>query len=191
MKKKIFWIRHGESLSNVSELNSQITDTELTKKGFGECKNLREKFIEENLINSIDLIVVSPLTRTLQTNYEIFNSLIYHIPIISLDEIREQMDKPCHQRKNIKDKKKQYSYINFLNISNNDIMYSRIKGNETKEQVILRCKWFIRWLKNRKETNIVVITHGNFLYPMFNNVLKNVSNKTFFANCEMRICYLE
>ena len=57
-------------------------------------------------MNFIDLIVVSPLTRTLQTNFEIFNSLFYTTPIISLDEIREQMGKPCHMRYDIKIKKK-------------------------------------------------------------------------------------
>ena len=190
MNKNIYWIRHAESLSNTSELNSQIKDPKLTTKGIIECENLKKKLINEKILNSIDLIVVSPLTRTLETSYEIFHSSAYNIPIISLDEIREQMDKPCHNRNVIINKKKKYPYINFSYMPNNDIMYNKSRGNEKKEQVITRCKWFIRWLKNCKEKNIAVITHGNFLYPMFNDVLKNVLNKTFFTNCEIRLQYL-
>lgn len=187
MKKNIYWIRHAESLSNTSELNSQIEDPKITQKGIEECKQLREKIFSDGLDKRVDLIVVSPLTRTLQTCHELFYDLIYHIPIISLDEIREQIDKPCHKRINISEKKKIYPYVKFQIDSNNDLMYKKVSGNESFEQVLSRCEWFVEWLRHRKEKNIVVVTHGNFLYPMFNNILTNVSNKTFFSNCEMRL----
>jgi hypothetical protein len=66
-------------------------------------------------------------------------------------------------------------------------MYKKFNGLEPKSNVINRCKWFVKWLKSRKESNIIVITHGNFLYPMFNDVLTlQTDNKTFFSNCEIR-----
>ncbi len=53
--------------------------------------------------------------------------------------------------------------------------------------VINRSKQFIDWIKKRKEKNIIVITHGGFLYSMFNNnILEIELNKSYFSNCEIR-----
>jgi broad specificity phosphatase PhoE len=181
-KKIVYWIRHAESLSNISELNNQIIDPGLTIKGYEQCDNLR-KYIElNNFKDFIELIVVSPLTRTLETCVNIIDN----IPIIALDEIREHIDKPCHKRKEINNKKLKYKNINFNKIVNLDIMYEKFNGNEPKSNVINRCNWFIEWIKKRKEKKIIVITHGNYLLPMFSDVLKNINNKTFFSNCEIR-----
>lgn len=140
----------------------------------------------------MNLIVVSPLERTLETCNKIINysnSNSNSIPIISLDEIREHIDHPCHKRKSISKKKSQYKFVNFNQIiDDDDLMYSKFAGNEPKSNVISRCEWFIGWLKNRKEKNILVITHGNFLFPMFN--LIDAENKNFFSNCEIRKCIL-
>ncbi len=184
--KIIYWIRHGESLSNTSELNSLIIDPSLTPKGISECESLKKYIKSNDIFNDIDLVVVSPLTRTLETCFNVFDELIYKVNFISLDEIREQIDKPCHKRNKISNIKNKYKFIDFSNVINDDIMYLKYKGLEPKSNVISRCKWFVKWLKNRKEKNIVVITHGNFLFPLFNEILKNVSNKAFFINCEMR-----
>jgi len=187
-KKTIYWIRHGESLSNVSESNYQIVDPSLTLKGLSQCEKLK-KYLEINkIIEYIDLIVVSPLNRTLETCQNIINKKLHNnIKIISLDEIREHINYPCHKRISIEEKKKKYKFINFDKIYNNqDYMYNKFNGNESKKNVISRCEWFIDWLKNRNEKNIMVITHGNFLFPMFENILINVYDKTFFLNCELR-----
>ena len=187
-KKKIYWIRHGESLSNVSDLNHNIIDPDLTSNGMKQCEELKKKIQFDNLYNQIELIVVSPLTRSLETSKNIFDKLIFKTKFICLEEIREHIDKPCHKRKKKNILIKKYKFIDFSNLEHeNDFLYENFNGLETKNEVINRCIKFIRWLKNRREKNIFVVTHGNFLYPMFNNVLKNVHNKTFFSNCELRI----
>lgn len=65
-------------------------------------------------------------------------------------------------------------------------MYNKFNGLEPKTNVVQRCEWFINWLKKRKEKNIMIITHGNFLLPMFSSVLTNTEDKSFFSNCEYR-----
>lgn len=190
--KTLYWIRHGESLSNISESNYSIVDPGLTPNGITQCKNLKTYIINNKILDKIDLIVVSPLDRTLETCANIIDrqKLLNpktNIKIISLDEIREQINHPCHKRKCIKDKKKKYKFVNFNKITDNeDMRYKKFKGQEPISNVISRCEWFVSWLKNRDEKNIMIITHGNFLYPMFTNVLTNVENKNFFSNCEIR-----
>jgi broad specificity phosphatase PhoE len=187
-KKIIYWIRHGESLSNISDLNHNIIDPDLTTNGKKQCQELKKKIKLDNIDYKIDLVVVSPLTRTLETCSNTFDDLINKTKFICLEEIREHIDKPCHKRKKKNILVNKYKQIDFSNLEyDDDFLYNKYNGLETKTQVIDRCNKFIRWLKSRKEKNIAVITHGNFLYPMFNDVLKDISNKTFFSNCELRI----
>lgn len=188
--KNIYWIRHAETLSNISELNYAIVDPGLTSNGYLQCEKLKEHIYTNKINIHIDLVVVSPLERTLETCSNILNLQSFklkNIPIISLDEIREHINQPCHKRTSIDKKKSRYKLINFDKIkSNEDMIYKKFNGQEPKTNLIDRCNWFLKWLKNRKEKNIMVITHGNFLLPMFENILSNITDKTFFFNCEMR-----
>jgi broad specificity phosphatase PhoE len=187
--KTLYWIRHGESLSNISEYNYSIIDPGLTSNGITQCKTLKTYIDSNKIIDDIDLIVVSPLNRTLETCANIIESKRnLDIEIISLDEIREHINQPCHKRKSMKEKKKKYKFVNFKKIldKDEDLIYKKFNGQEPKTNVIARCEWFVSWLKKRKEKNIMIITHGNFLFPMFLNVLTDVDNKNFFSNCEIR-----
>lgn len=190
--KRIYWIRHGESFSNTSELNHNIIDPCLTTNGINQCNDLKKKIKFDGLDNKIDLIVISPLTRSIETCINVFDDFIYKVKFICLEEIREHIDKPCHKRKKKNELIDKYKYIDFSHLKyNNDYLYEQYNGNEPDIQVIKRCEKFISWLKSRNETNIVVITHGNFLFPLFNNILNNIPNKSFFSNCELRIFELE
>lgn len=183
-KKNVYWVRHAEALSNISEFNYEIVDPGLTSLGYTQCDDLKKYLQSNKIIDLIDLIVVSPLERTLETCNKIINHNNF-IPIISIDEIREHINHPCHKRKLISKKKSQYKFVNFNQIiDDSDSMYNQFNGNEPKSNVISRCEWFVKWLKNRREKNILVITHGNFLFPMFNII--DVENKNFFSNCEIR-----
>lgn len=192
--KNIYWIRHGESYSNTSDLNSNIIDPGLTPKGFAQCVELKNKIKSLNLDQQIDLIVVSPMARTLETCMSVFDDLIYKVNFTSMDEIREQINKPCHQRKHITQilSNPLYKFIDFSNILyDNDFLYIETMGSESKYQVLSRCEKFLSWLSKRTEMNIIVITHGNFLYPMFNEVMPKYNifpiSNSFFLNCEMRL----
>lgn len=191
--KTIYWIRHGEALSNVSELNSQIIDPSLTFNGLSQCNKLKKHIKISGIDSKIDLIVCSPLLRALETCYNVFNEQIYQTNFIVLDQIREHIDKPCHKRSNISELKPKYKFMDFSNVTNEDVEYKNHNGQESKSNVISRCEWFIDWICGRKEKNIVVITHGNFLYPMFNNVLNSnlTTNKSFFSNCEIRTSVID
>ena len=186
--KKIYWIRHGESFSNISDVNHNIIDPDLTNLGINQCFNLKNKMISDNLYEKIDLVVVSPLSRSLQTCSNIFDNIMNQVNFICVEEIREHINKPCHKRKKKAELKNKYKFIDFSNIAyENDYLYDKYNCNEPKSEVIKRCDKFIKWLKCRKEKNIVVISHGNYLFPMFNDVLKDSQNKTFFTNCELRM----
>jgi len=47
--KNIYWIRHAEALSNLSEFNYKIVDPGLTPLGYTQCENLK-KYLQSNKI---------------------------------------------------------------------------------------------------------------------------------------------
>jgi len=81
--KDIHLIRHGQALHNVSE-NWSIPDPILTDLGNFQASNLRNTF--HNI--SVNLIVTSPLRRTIQTAIEIFKDS--NLCIYCLESCRER-----------------------------------------------------------------------------------------------------
>jgi broad specificity phosphatase PhoE len=88
--KTIYFIRHGESLGQtVNEktrrIDPTLIDCGLSDHGMIQAKELRDRFHDHNLIDTIELVVSSPLTRALQTAYIAFP----HTPIIIDYNLRE------------------------------------------------------------------------------------------------------
>lgn len=65
MKKKIYFVRHGQSLWNVDALVCGRTDIGLSEKGISQAKELAERIKKENV--HIDEVVASPLIRAKMT----------------------------------------------------------------------------------------------------------------------------
>ena len=88
----LYLIRHGESLHNVlfkqhgmkTFFDQNYYDTKLTELGYNQAIRLGETWEE---IDKIDLVLVSSLTRTLQTAQNVFKDK--NIKIISLDCLKE------------------------------------------------------------------------------------------------------
>ena len=92
MNKNIYLIRHGEAQHNINYLkygsktfyDINFIDTKLTPNGHKQSSNLNKLWKN---INDIEIVLVSPLYRTLETATNIFKN--YNIPIISLEDLRE------------------------------------------------------------------------------------------------------
>lgn len=192
---KIFLIRHGEgyhNLKNIDNSNYNILYPMLTDKGILQSKILKKYF--NNI--KVDSIVVSPLERTLQTYYYIFDNKM-DIPVISLDLIREIIENNCDYRENINLKKKKYPNINFDSIESFEDQFFIEKRKESHKELSKRINLFYLWLLNyknkNKNHNLVVITHGAFLRE-FLNIYKDkllISDISWFNNCEVRECILK
>lgn len=95
--KLIHFIRHAEGEHNVAGeanyinyLKMDYQDAELSLHGEKQCRSLHNK-IERSyplLDDEVDLLVVSPLLRTLQTASFVFPHLIQKVNWIALDCIR-------------------------------------------------------------------------------------------------------
>lgn len=171
MKKNIYCIRHGLAEHNVlyekygdeAHFYEDYVDTSLVSEGIQQATNLGEKIISMPEINNIELIIVSPLKRTLQTCENIFTNT--NIPKISLEEVREYPCglHTCNKRESISLKKQQFININFDYIKNDKDLLWNSDRLETLIELDSRVNMFKEFLKSREESNIVVISHCDFL----------------------------
>src|SRR6056300_1708652 len=88
--KNIYCIRHGTAEHNVlfkevgEKAYMMLRDSNLTDVGQIESAQMGKYWIEKN---NIELVLVSPLTRTLQTATNIFKDV--NVKMLALDELKE------------------------------------------------------------------------------------------------------
>lgn len=161
---KLLVARHGETLFNKENKICGITDIELTCKGIEQAKEIAEKIKELN----IDLIISSPMKRTIQTSKVI--SDICNLQYVTDDRLMEQdygIYEGCSRMdSNFLNNKKQFAY--------------KYPNGESMMQVACRVYNLITEL-NKKYTNknILIITHGG-ICRIINTYFHDMTNDEFF-----------
>lgn len=184
----LYFIRHAQGYHNIKQINNnnlKILYPEVTPLGEEQIKSLRCRALD--VIEDIDLILVSPTTRTLQTAHGAFYDNTNKFLVNEL--IREVLHNPCDYRKSKTELQKKFKDINFNDIEEDD----KMKLYEEEIEIEKRCDIFFQWLKNRKEKNIVIVSHGGFLYRFMKKYgdLCNLINKERMKNCELRIGFIK
>ena len=117
--KNIFCIRHGLAFHNIKAMEigsdaylmEECFDAPLVEKGIQQAKDLGKQW---KRLNAVQIVFVSPLTRTLQTCQEIFQA---HpgVKIIAHDKVKEypQGLQICNKRREKLELEKQFSGIDF------------------------------------------------------------------------------
>ncbi len=177
IQKTVWCLRHGLSLHNVMyktmgmSAYTDLEDTNLLEDGFIQAKNTNKNWKE---INNIDVVYVSPLTRTIQTALNIFRGV--DVKIYALDLIKEY---PASYEKINKRKSKQIlidnygDKIDFSLLLNEKDSYWQ-EGEENKESIYelkQRVDVAKHFLKHRNEKNIAMISHSSFInYFLYDNL---------------------
>ncbi len=142
---KILVTRHGQTDWNVEKRIQGRTDIELNNKGIEQAYKTKE-----NLKNGkIDLIICSPLKRAKQTA-DIIN-IDRNIPVIYDERLLEI----CYGENEGK-LHNDFDYDGFWSIVNTH----EYKDAENVNEFIKRVHNFLNDLKNRKEENILIVTHN-------------------------------
>ena len=160
-------IRHGYSLHN--ELFNKIGvqafriplsyDAPLTNHGHVESIELGYKWDKKH---DIELVLVSPLTRTLETCMNIFGDT--DIPIECHEFLREYPigEDTCNKRSSLTEIKGKYPKIDFQLSMNDDLLWKE-NTRETIPELEIRIQEMIDYIQSRKETNIAIVGHSSFL----------------------------
>lgn len=185
-------MRHCEALHNIIPYNYSLRDPELSPLGQTQANNAI-KIIEN--ISSIDLIVCSPLTRTLQTYLLVFHNQP-DIPLIIHPDLQEVCTEPCDTGSPIIDLKNK-----FPNLSNQLTIFGETFGDSewldknnpeniySPKKITERAKRFHQWLMNRSEENIFVISHNLMLRQLLQD--NNTTEKLELKNGEIKIMEYE
>jgi broad specificity phosphatase PhoE len=195
--KTIHFVRHAEGHHNVAGKkdplfgyrNEDLEDATLTEIGYEQCRLLKES--NEEVVKNAQLLVVSPLRRTMQTATHSFPQLQGKIPWVAVECLRERTGlHPCDRRKSISEHQEHFNFIDFSEIKEDkDPLYYKFILREPDHDVTLRTRQFMEWLKNRPEDEIIVVSHHGYLMNLFQNSIVTTEpnkNEKPFENCEIR-----
>jgi broad specificity phosphatase PhoE len=179
----------------VSDDADNLVDAVVTNGGEHHGASSRKhNYRVKHHLADVDLLVTSPLRRTLQTATLSFKHLQSIVPWIALESIRETTGQhPCDRRLPTSHHKENFPHVNFEHITEeNDVIYPLYTtSREPAEDVAKRAIDFLSWLSNREEHSIIVVTHSAFLRVLFRHVF-GMSAEEFrgFNNCEVRSCLM-
>ena len=139
--KKLYFVRHGESVLNVAGLFAGTTDTALTPKGRRQAKRAGAQAKDLK----IDLIISSPLSRAYDTAKIIAKEIGYPKAKIQLN--------PMLAERNYGSAEGQPYSVDF-NVDG-------IKDAETVDELLLRAKEVVDSLSRLEAENVMLVGHGS------------------------------
>ncbi|XP_057515484.1 phosphoglycerate mutase-like protein 1 [Amaranthus tricolor] len=195
--KVIHLVRHAQGVHNIEGDKNykaykklEYFDAPLTPLGWQQVDNLHKHVHDCGLIKRVELVVTSPLLRTMQTAVGVFGgegytdrmdvlplmvanagdsdrsaiSSLNCPPIMAIELCREHMGvNPCDRRRSISEYQCLFPAINFTQIETDEDTLWKADVRETKAEVAARGVNFMNWLMTRKEKEIAVVTHSGFL----------------------------
>nr|KJB58787.1 hypothetical protein B456_009G226300 [Gossypium raimondii] len=196
--KTLHLVRHAQGVHNVAgEIDhaayssEEYFDAHLTPLGWQQVDHLRNHVHETGLSKKVDLVIVSPLLRTMQTAVGVFGGEGYKDgievpplmvanagqsdrpeisslncpPFVAVELCREHLGvHPCDRRRSINEYRSLFPAIDFSLIENDDDVLWKADTREKNEEVAARGLKFLSWLWTRKEKEIAIVTHSGFLY---------------------------
>ncbi|KAJ6685697.1 BROAD-SPECIFICITY PHOSPHATASE YOR283W-RELATED [Salix purpurea] len=196
--KTIHLVRHAQGIHNVegekdnnAYLSEELFDAHLTPLGWRQVDNLRKHVYECGVNKKIELVIVSPLLRTMQTAVGVFGgerymdginapplmvenagksnhpaiSSLHSPPFIAVELCREHLGvHPCDRRRSISEYRSIFPAIDFSLIESDEDVLWRADVREKDDEVAARGQKFLNWLWTRKEKEIAVVSHSGFLY---------------------------
>jgi probable phosphoglycerate mutase len=184
-KKKIYFVRHGETDWNV-EKRLQGCEADIALNETGKKQSLiTGKYLNEYQQNrtKIDVIYCSPQIRALETARIIAKVIGYNDKIIIIDNLKEvcvgklsgktpQERKSNPEFKQLNELVDKYIDIKDPIIKQKKMIYyedqiSDIYGRETSEELLRRINNVLKQITESEKDKILVVTHGTIINNIF------------------------
>ena len=188
--KIVHFVRHGEGWHNIGIINM---DARLTENGWAQSHSLGAEIRIHYVTRSITTVVVSPLTRALETAAGIFGESEYdngnrllmreqaevhdsktkHVEVYSRSGIKYIAHELCRERLgpsncDARRPKSELEYdfpgVDFSMIVDGPDPHWKTGNVERESAVASRGHSFIQFLMSLPDTNIAVVTHSAFLW---------------------------
>ncbi len=167
MPPTLLLVRHAEALHNKTR-DSSLRDPGLSSLGAQQCEALRESLKRKlSKLPEVELIVVSPMRRTLQTASTALDWLIEDGVKVEADaDWQEFYDKPCDTGSPTSELEAQYPNFDFSTV---DPIYpdkSSPNGKRyahNRSAVLARAQLALHKLYGRPEKLIILVSHSAFM----------------------------
>ena len=178
MPTRTFLIRHGQSTFNelfdATGIDPLHYDARLTSKGRNQVVATKEA--AQRL--GVDLVIVSPLTRAIETCLGLFDPEQTRIIVSSLH--RERLEHSCDIGRHPNALSVEFPMLDFSNLDecwwHNGTKDIRSVSVEPDDVVSSRIAEFSTWLERRPEQRVAVVGHGTFFHRLTGR---------HFDNCEI------
>lgn len=193
------FIRHAEGWHNKDErelpnwgsdklgLTAAYRDARLTPRGIEQCAALRAKLDTDPSYVPPDVVVVSPLTRAIETATLTFPTGPF--PFVATELARERIAAhECDHRSTRSQLAAAHPYIDLSQIAHDEDLEWLDKEDIPDEYDSTACKQrgidLLAWLWRRSERRIAVVSHWVFLSHLFRQFTTLPIEQ--FGNAEMR-----
>ena len=158
--KTLYIIRHGQAEHNVASDHS-IRDPKLTQLGQEQSKAIK-------LPKTPEIILISPLTRTIQTASFAFPDRVSSFELDIYLQEREAGSKPCDTGREAAELVKEFEHLD-------QSLFSQLSSEwyHPKMTAEERVDHFKSCIRKRTETVIAVVAHDGVFQTMFKKILKN------------------
>ena len=179
MKKRIHFIRHGQTIYNLQKRIQGTVDIELSPEGINQAISIPDSVF----MNSYDIAFHSSLSRSKETLDIILKKLNKKIPANLCDLVIER-SYGCFEGLTEEEIKSKYpdKYLEWKNNEN-----TKVQNVESIENVVERIKKFINFIEKSNSSKILVVTHSGFLYALYkyvtNTKLGIRPTEVNFPNC--------
>jgi broad specificity phosphatase PhoE len=188
-------MRHGQGYhsSEVTPKDGHLLhDPSLTPKGIAQCQSRRDAFDRHS---QIELLLASPLRRAIQTTTHAFAPCIARgLKIIALPAAEEVSSDPCDTGSSTATLRKEFGddLVDFSHLSTSaggDEGWFEHVGDYSSEaeKVHARAETLRRWIRERKEKEVVLVSHGYFAHYLTHEVDKDGQQTTpWWGEAELR-----
>ena len=189
MSKALYLIRHGKALHNelFDSMGTKafripdVIDSPLVKEGHKQSLHLGSSWLEKE---EIEVVLVSPLTRALQTAQNIFQNT--KIPILCQEFLREYPigEDTCNKRSDTNILIQNFPLVDFSDIhSKTDTLWT--EKRETINELDGRIQNMITYIQNRPENKIAIVGHSSYIGQFKDNKISYKEN----GDEDLKHCY--
>ncbi|KAK5156635.1 hypothetical protein LTS14_004847 [Recurvomyces mirabilis] len=180
-------VRHAEGHHNVAKNGEDIHDPFLTEKGEQQCRELCMQF---PFHDDIDLLMASPMKRTIQTCQISFKPVVDRgHKILLMPLAQESSDAPMDTGSSTEELTKTFGdVIDTQRLELFPYWFSNHgRFDVDGESLIKRGAMLRKVLRDRPEKNIAIVSHGTFAHFIVGNVTTDGEQTTrMWANAECR-----
>ncbi|GMF27335.1 unnamed protein product [Phytophthora lilii] len=205
--KVVYFVRHAEGIHNAADkqfgserweselaFSDTYLDADLTPFGVDDARSKGPGSVKAELESGmppIERVVVSPLSRAIQTAQNFFaKDQLPDTPFTCIESCREILGcHTCDKRRSVTELKRKFPNVDFSAVKDDNDMLWTPTHRETDEEMQARAKVFLLELfRDIPERNVFVVTHSGFMESVCAVVL---GIRIHPANCEVIPLVLE